>query len=319
MESERKLQPNTTQIPHIIIREWLPLLTDTELRVLLIVADQTLGWIENAETGKRKERDWISQYQMQKRIQRSERAVRGAIANLVDNLGIIQALKETGEALDSPEKRKKHGGKIYYRLNLHHPQKQLFPLPEPRQKVRGLGNPGKKQPGQKGRATKETLFTKVLAKAAEADQTTKREKSQEKQEPINRTTQDRKTPLPTTAIIAKFKRYAEEIRKTTPQFERGKDGNLIKAALKHLNEDQLELQLLWFLTTRDKMATTLGAALCKESLEGYITATRNEQGFYLRMTELWREHNKTPAPDPYGTAAKLQSLKQQLAERLARR
>lgn len=29
------IQPNTTQIPHLIIREWMPRLKDVELRVLL--------------------------------------------------------------------------------------------------------------------------------------------------------------------------------------------------------------------------------------------------------------------------------------------
>ena len=46
MECEiQSIIPNTTQIPHLIIRKWMPLLSDVELRILLVVADQTLGWI----------------------------------------------------------------------------------------------------------------------------------------------------------------------------------------------------------------------------------------------------------------------------------
>lgn len=54
-----KVIPNTTQVPNVILDEWMPKLKDIELRVLLVVVRQTLGWLENAETGTRKEKDWI--------------------------------------------------------------------------------------------------------------------------------------------------------------------------------------------------------------------------------------------------------------------
>jgi len=59
--------PNSTQIPNEIINGWLPQLTESELKVLIIVARQTLGWIENKETGMRKEEDWMTQKQLMKK------------------------------------------------------------------------------------------------------------------------------------------------------------------------------------------------------------------------------------------------------------
>ena len=156
--------PNTTQIPHIIIREWMPRLKDVELRVLLVVADQTLGWIEDTETGRRKERDWISHYQLRKKTGRSDRGVTGAVAVLVDVYRIVEAYSEAGERLDSPYKRRKLGSRIYYRLNLHSPEQGLFDTPA---KFAGaVGNVGKRPPPpqnlrtQNLRTTKETFYTK---------------------------------------------------------------------------------------------------------------------------------------------------------------
>jgi hypothetical protein len=330
METKNQLQPNTTQVPNIVIDEWMPVLKDTEIRVLLIVIRQTLGWIEADGTGRRKERDWISRSQLVEKTQRSAKHISAAIKTLVEKWHIIEALAEDGTALDTAAKRQKKFGKIYYRLNLKHPEATLFGRPTRRLRVtKGhtategyKTSRGTKRPTQKGHTTKETVLQKeIQAKAAKADYKEKEEKSQgevpRETGRVNRTTQDKKTVLPTTKLIAVFKRYTEEIRHTSPTFERGKDGNLIKAALRHLREDQIELLFLYHLTERSKMGNTIGAALCKESIQGFINATRNEQGFYLRMTDTWKSHNKTKSPDPYGTAAKLALLKQQLATKLA--
>lgn len=127
MEEERKnrnsgvLQPNTTQIPHIIIREWMPLLKDVELRVLLVVADQTLGWAADDQTGRRKERDWISLSQLMKKTGRGSKAVPSAIKVLIEKYGIVEAVDAHGGLLDTAEKRRRNFGKIYYRLRLSSP------------------------------------------------------------------------------------------------------------------------------------------------------------------------------------------------------
>lgn len=124
--------PNTTPVPHIIIRKLMPLLKDIELRILLIVTDQTLGWIEDEETKRRKERDWISHFQLRKKCKNkngkiaSSRSVSMAIARLVDEFKLLQAMDIDNKILDSADLRMKNGGKIFYRLNLDADQKTLF-------------------------------------------------------------------------------------------------------------------------------------------------------------------------------------------------
>lgn len=336
MENKNQLQPNTTQVPNMVFDEWMPQLKDTELRVLLIVIRQTLGWLEEGDgTGKRKTQDWISIYQLHKKTGKSERSITRALQTLVDDIGIVQTVSEEGKLLDTPDKRSGVGKKIFFRLNLRKPQPGLFPTPaemsgvkrqkrnqtRPRNRAK-VNTPDKMYPRQNGGVQKKPILQKeILAKAGKPDYKEKTGKSQgevpRETRSINPTTPDKKPVLPTTRLIACFKRYTEEIRHTTPTFERGKDGNLIKAALKHLQADQIELLFLYHLTERSQMSNTIGAALCKESIQGFINAARNEQGFYLRMSEQWKQYNKTKSPDPYGTAAKLALLKQQLATKLA--
>jgi hypothetical protein len=161
-----KVQPNTTQIPHIIIRQWMPKLKDVELRVLLVITDQTLGWIEDYETGRRKEKDWISRSQLMKKTGRGHTKVTEAISTLVDKYEIVEALNEQEEPLDTPEKRKNCGMRIYYRLSLRPPQQTLFDKknkPRGRHFKKEATSPQsghvKKWTGQKVDTTKETLNT----------------------------------------------------------------------------------------------------------------------------------------------------------------
>lgn len=153
--------PNTTQIPHVIIREWMPRLKDVELRMLLVVADQTLGWIEDQATGRRKEKDWISHGQLVDKMGRSDRSVTSAAKKLIDELRLVAAYDEAGNELDSPEKRRKNGSKIYYRLTLHPPQPTLFDKVKrhPR-KICGGGIPPQNLRTQNLRTTKLTKLTK---------------------------------------------------------------------------------------------------------------------------------------------------------------
>ncbi|MFH0791634.1 MAG: hypothetical protein V1905_00210 [bacterium] len=234
--------PNTTQIPHIIIREWMPRLKDVELRVLLVVTDQTLGWIEDPVTGRRKERDWISQWQLAQRISRRSkkgkqregmRAVSSAMKNLIDVHQIIQALDEQGNILDTPKKRQMNFGKIYYRLSLHPPQPTLFDKVKAR-RMQNLHT-------QEMHTTKETLLQN-LAKASELDSN----KNKNGGKHVDKPRDPNKPKLPTNALMRSFSQYCKELRKTKPIFVRFKDGNLIKHALKHVTEFQLEMLFIWF-------------------------------------------------------------------------
>ncbi len=163
------IQPNTTQIPHLVIREWMPRLKDVELRVLLVVADQTLGWIEDEATGRRKERDWISHSQLCQKTGRGHSAVSQAVKVLIERHGIVDAYNEAGVPLDSARARQTEGFRIYYRLNLKRPPQSLFGDTYPksgqvknRNTKRRLRERIQNLDMQKVETTKETVGTKEL-------------------------------------------------------------------------------------------------------------------------------------------------------------
>ena len=273
MEDEiSSIIPNTTQIPHLIIRGWMPLLGDVELRILLVVADQTLGWIEDPETKRRKEKDWISQSQLMKKINRSDRAIQNSLKRLVDELRIIQAHDESGELLDSPQKRMKCGGKIFYRLSLKNPQQATLENSSGVEKPAGHSQPPKSLRAKKFRATKETVFTKKSYRTSALA--------------------GNKKIIPTRYFFGKFRQLCQAIRNTEPTFVKFKDGNLLRHALCHLTEFQLELELIWFLQNKKEMRPSLGAALCKEVIRDFIKASCQEYGFYRNLEQIALKYGK---------------------------
>ena len=58
-----------------------------------------------------------------------------------------------------------------------------------------------------------------------------------------------------------------KIRKEKPKFIRGKDGNLVKLALKKFSRQQLEMLAVWFLEKKRKVSPTIGAMLGKEMMK----------------------------------------------------
>jgi len=112
--------PNSTQIPNEIINDWLPKLKESELKVVIIVARQTLGWIENPITGTRKKEDWMTQKQLMKKTGLSNWAVSKATQSLVEK-DLIEARDADSNILDTPKKRQlvgRHHKRIFYRLKL---------------------------------------------------------------------------------------------------------------------------------------------------------------------------------------------------------
>ena len=247
-------------------------MSDVELRVLLVVADQTLGWIEDPETKRRKEKDWISQSQLMKKISRSDRAIQNSLKRLVDELRIIQAHDESGELLDSPQKRMKCGGKIFYRLSLKHPQQATPENSSGAVKSAEHSQPPKSLRAKKFRATKETVFTKKSYRTSAL-------------------AGDKKI-IPTRYFFGKFRQLCQEIRNTEPIFVKFKDGKLLSHALCHLTEFQLELELIWFLQNKKEMNPSLGAALCKEVIRDFIKASYREYGFYRNLEQIALKYGK---------------------------
>ena len=103
-------------IPNRLVDEILPMLRDTELRVLLIVLRQTLGWREGSDTGgwRYKRRDWISHSQMVKRTGRGSEAISKAVDALVQR-GLLIVETMAGKPLVTPAERRRYLGRLYYR------------------------------------------------------------------------------------------------------------------------------------------------------------------------------------------------------------
>ena len=103
-----------TAIPSSLIDEVMPRLKDTEWRLLCVIARQTIGWVDN--DGKRKKRDWMSQSQLIAKTGRNSAALSAALDVLVRE-NLIECQAENGELLDTPEKRRRHRGRVYFSLS----------------------------------------------------------------------------------------------------------------------------------------------------------------------------------------------------------
>lgn len=107
--------PNTTPTPNELFNGEMRKMSDPELRIVMIVTRATFGWVEDKETGMRKEEDWISHSQMVEKSGKSGRAVNYAIQSCIEHKW-IEARDAEGNLLDTAEKRMKHGRKIFFRL-----------------------------------------------------------------------------------------------------------------------------------------------------------------------------------------------------------
>lgn len=102
----------TTPVPNAVF-EYIPSLSEAELKLYLIILRQTLGW-KDAKSEKRKVYDWISASQFQSKTGLSRRAITGAVQSLSFRHLILIA-DEHGRVLHTPKDRK---GKLrlYYRI-----------------------------------------------------------------------------------------------------------------------------------------------------------------------------------------------------------
>ncbi len=102
----------TTPVPNAVF-EYIPSLSEAELKLYLIILRQTLGW----KTGTNKQRkvyDWISASQFHSKTGLSRRAVGTAVRSLTYR-NLILVADEHGKVLHTPNDRK---GKtrLYYRI-----------------------------------------------------------------------------------------------------------------------------------------------------------------------------------------------------------
>ena len=115
--------PNTTQTPNIIFNGLMKEMSDTELRVVLIVTRATLGWIMDRERGMRKEEDWISHYQLKQKTGRESGAISKAIDRCIQK-GWIEARDSMGELFG--HQRQTAWQKYLLSLGSRHPLEDFF-------------------------------------------------------------------------------------------------------------------------------------------------------------------------------------------------
>jgi hypothetical protein len=96
---------NTTPVPNVLFDEHLKDLKLAELKVLLIVIRQTLGWEDKRTKSERKELDWISNSQLALKTGSSQRSINDAIDVLIKK-NLIHVLSQSGDLLDTPGKRR---------------------------------------------------------------------------------------------------------------------------------------------------------------------------------------------------------------------
>jgi len=108
-------KPHTTPVPNVIFDIYMKELNSTELKVLLVVIRQTLGWADRRGMYGRKEVDWISGSQLIQKTGCSKRAITSAVDLLVQKK-LIEVFDDRGIVLNDPMKRQ---GKyrLYYGIH----------------------------------------------------------------------------------------------------------------------------------------------------------------------------------------------------------
>lgn len=86
-----------------------------------------------------------------------------------------------------------------------------------------------------------------------------------------------------------FHEASLKIRREKPLFIRGKDGNLVKSALKKLSRSQLEMMAVWFLAKKPKLKTSLGAMLSKKVLEELARKIK-DPNFWKELDEIYCQY-----------------------------
>ena len=109
---------NSTPVPNSVFDIHLPKLSDSQLKIYLIIIRQTLGW---KYKNKRKERDRITHAQFVKKTGLSRRVISKTIQTLI-NYHLILVTDYHYNKLLSPQSRK---GKSYLYYQLIHKPMQL--------------------------------------------------------------------------------------------------------------------------------------------------------------------------------------------------
>lgn len=323
--------PNTTQIPNRIIDEWMPRLKDVELRVLILITRQTLGWVEDVETGRRKERDWISQRQLIDKTGRSRKHLSAALKVLIETYHLVEATDVKGRILNTADKRQGRFGQIFYRLTLTAPQPTLFDTRA--SKGRTAMESATKRRTQKGRTTKETLITKEnTMQTPPAPASVSRETQAETPPTTPASTPPRASkPSPHRDFVDFFFRTAQRARGVRIIIT-GADGKMLKLALERgITTTTLEQAACFFLydPSFKIMAPTIKTFLSGGVITGLLNRMKNDPEFWKRVdnyaVHAFRDVPKATPPKPVAvdpiaireTVSQLHDLKSMLAAKFA--
>lgn len=105
----------STPVPNRLLDEIMPVLTDSEWRLLCVVCRQTLGYASGDRTGRRRSRDWLTHRQLKARTGRASAAVSKAVDGLVrKNLIAVQGMD--GQPLVTPQERRRCQGMLFFSL-----------------------------------------------------------------------------------------------------------------------------------------------------------------------------------------------------------
>ena len=107
-----------TPVPNELFDVHLPHLKPGELKVLLVVVRQTLGFVKHKGSKERKTRDWISRSQLVQKTGCSKMTVSQSIASLVQKR-LIAVVDRSGRPLSRPQDRKGKS-RLYFQLTLRH-------------------------------------------------------------------------------------------------------------------------------------------------------------------------------------------------------
>ncbi len=94
----------TTYFPNTLVDTHLPNLTESEIKMILVIIRQTNGWIDK-RTGGRKTRDRISHGQFMQKTGLCRKVISQTIKSLVQK-DLINITDRNGNLLSRPEQRK---------------------------------------------------------------------------------------------------------------------------------------------------------------------------------------------------------------------
>lgn len=121
----------------------------------------------------------------------------------------------------------------------------------------------------------------------------KTKKVKEKVKKGKKTIKSKKTNPEIKQFIDFFSEASVKIRNEKPKIIHGKDGWLVKYALKKISVSQLEELALWFLSKKKSLSPTIGAMLSMSVLNT-LQSDMQKPNFWKELNEIYDIYYKNP-------------------------